>query len=214
MIRPDISKLRKKYESLPKEKALAGIEKVILDYKRELDYFKLSDLNILNWLKSQTQKEYDEYMKPILQNKPPPYIHDNEPETPFNKRLNLQGQYNHLQRSLIALEGLKQEIQSRPSEEHAAPPAIEKLISNLKEAENKFCKNMGMEFPIKHFERLTTNNSKGDRNPFLTDGQFEAFIKRAFLKEKDIKKQTLCSERRKGVYRMGVLSILPNFSQL
>jgi len=120
MIRPDISKLRKKYESLPKEKALAGIEKVILDYKRELVYFETSDLNTLNWLKTQTKKEHDEYMKPILQNKPPPYIHDNEPETPLIKRLDLQGRYNQLQRNLIALEGLKQKIQSRPSEEQ--PP--------------------------------------------------------------------------------------------
>jgi len=70
-------------------------------------------------------------------------------------------------------------------------PVIEKLISKYKDAENKFCKNMPMDFPIEHFARLTTNNSGGDDNPYLTDDQFEAFIRRAFLKEKGIEKQTL-----------------------
>jgi len=118
MIRPDISALRKQYKTLSRKQALARINKVILDWETELIYFETSDLKRLEWLREQTKEEYDEYFKPILQNKVPKYFHDDEPDTPLTKMLQLQGRHNQIRRNIGAFKQLREEIKKEwPHEE-------------------------------------------------------------------------------------------------
>jgi len=117
MIRPDVSALRKQYKTLSRKQALARINKVILAWETELIYFETSDLKTLEWLREQTKEEYDEYLKPILQNKVPKYFHDDEPDTPLTKRLALEGRHDQIRRNIGALKHLREEIKEWPSEE-------------------------------------------------------------------------------------------------
>jgi hypothetical protein len=63
--------------------------------------------------------------------------------------------------------------------------------SKPKEEVNLFCKGMPLNMVREHFRVLTTNISKNNKKPFLTNEQFEAFIKRAFLEDKSIEPITL-----------------------
>jgi hypothetical protein len=56
---------------------------------------------------------------------------------------------------------------------------------------NHFCNGMPMNFVREHFKVLTTNISKNNNKSFLTEEQFEAFIKRAFLNDSSIEPITL-----------------------
>lgn len=58
---------------------------------------------------------------------------------------------------------------------------------------NQFAKNIPMQFTIEHFSKLKKKNKKG--NVFLTDENFDKFIKCAFLNEKIIEKQKIDFER-------------------
>jgi len=70
---------------------------------------------------------------------------------------------------------------------------------SLEEAENKFCSGMEMKIPYWFFNRLTTQRSRRDNKPFLSEEQFNEFIVRAFLKEQSAQKQTLnVGNREKG----------------
>lgn len=52
---------------------------------------------------------------------------------------------------------------------------------------NVFCKTMPLSIPQEHFKILTTKNSKNGK-PFLTQNQYDIFIKRAFLGENHLQK--------------------------
>lgn len=52
---------------------------------------------------------------------------------------------------------------------------------------NKFCESMNIEIPKNHFRVLTTSSSQNG-NPYLSEDQFNDFIKRAFLGKKETDK--------------------------
>jgi len=135
MIRPKISdKMRKKYQALTREEALKKIAKVILEHKTELGYFETSELRTLEWLREQTRAEYDEYMKPIIERKPPRYIKDEEPETLLIRRINLEGRYHHLKRKITVFESFEGEIRewlkNKKRERFEKPSAFEEMFAD------------------------------------------------------------------------------------
>lgn len=86
---------------------------------------------------------------------------------------------NEINKMLKSIETLEK----ADTEPIKSPVSIE---FKLNEEVNLFCKGMPLNVVREHFSVLTTNISKGNKKPFLTNEQFEAFIKRAFLNDKSI----------------------------
>lgn len=61
-------------------------------------------------------------------------------------------------------------------------------FKSLLEMGNTFCRSMPMDIPIEHFKVLTIKKSKNGK-PFLTQDEFEVFIKKAFLGIEGLEKQ-------------------------
>jgi len=75
--------------------------------------------------------------------------------------------------------------------ENGEPVPENRISANLEQFANMFIPGMKMIIAIEHFYKLIKEKSKRNKKPFLNDEQFENFIKRAFLEESTIEKQTL-----------------------
>ncbi|RAU81977.1 hypothetical protein [Pontibacter arcticus] len=71
--------------------------------------------------------------------------------------------------------------------DNIAPDPLKELASQ----ENQFCKGMPMQEVIEHFKPLATTLSKHNNQPFLSQEQFNLFLKRAFLNQTGIEQQKI-----------------------